>query len=107
VHGQLSRSPCSVQHWVKPPAVEELLVLEELRLDAVDAVVAQLAQKAIVTLEKLEEHFSCLSLSGRVWWTVRAIEVVGQTVIVFLQVPDEVTHGAICVQIAAVRLRLR
>jgi hypothetical protein len=40
---------------VEATTVEELLVFPKLRLDAIDAVVAQLAEVTIVTPEELEQ----------------------------------------------------
>jgi hypothetical protein len=98
LHRQLSRRPRCIQRRIEASTEEELLVFPELRLDAVGAVIAQLAQEAIVTAEKLEQKLAGLRLSRRVWWTVRAVEVIGHAGIVAGRVIGGVTQDVICVQ---------
>jgi hypothetical protein len=54
--------------------VKQFLVQEELRLDSVGAVVAELADKSIMRAEKLEQLLPGLRLPLRRWRAVRGVE---------------------------------
>jgi hypothetical protein len=70
----LLRRPHRVHPALEPAADLELLVPVELRLDSVRlAVVAELAEDAIVAAEELEQEFARLRLS---WWRWRAVRLV-------------------------------
>jgi hypothetical protein len=56
---------------VEPPTAEQVLVEKELRVDAVRAIVAQLASEAIEPVERLEQPFVGL---WRAWRAVRLEE---------------------------------
>lgn len=65
---QIARGPQPIEPRIEPPAVAELLVDEELRLDAVVLpMIDEIAPDAIVAAQKLEEHIARLLHPCRRW----------------------------------------